>query len=64
MILYRLPSLGAQRAPSICLTIFALPKYALPFLAYFVLCCMFLLERDRILKKWYVTVSETQLPTK
>ena len=25
---------------------------------------MFLLERDRILKKWYVTVSETQFPTK
>ena len=28
------------------------------------LCCMFLLERERILKKWYVTVSATQFPTK
>ena len=25
---------------------------------------MFLLERDQILKSWYVTVSATQFPTK
>ena len=34
------------------------------FFTYFFLCCMFLLERDRILKKLYVTVSATQFPTK
>ena len=31
---------------------------------FLLLCCMFLLERDRILKKWYVTVSATQFSTK
>ena len=30
----------------------------------FFFCCMFLLERDRIFKKWYVLVSATQFPTK
>ena len=34
------------------------------FLHSILLCCMFSLERDRILKKWYEAFSVTQLPTK
>ena len=34
------------------------------FCIFLLLCCMFLLERDRILKKWHVTVTVTQFPTK
>ena len=39
------------------------PLKKIEFFAFF-LCRMFLLERDRILKKWYVTVLATQFPTK
>ena len=34
------------------------------FCIFIFLCCMFLLERDQIFKKWYVTVPATQFPTK
>ena len=59
MILFHLPWLGAQLlSHERSKWIFFLQKIT------FFLCCMFLLERDRILKKWYVTVAATQFPSK